>query len=257
MLEIYPLKSAPTSCEPCMFGSSPPGSSHCFHCPINNYAEKGTNNCIPCDTGKMAVPGSDTCTIRPTCSMDYDVIQTYQNCINGQRQMTNIFRNESFCDKSKFSFPTSPITTSCSSCNPGSFIQAGSPTNCGPCAKGEYSNVTNSIQCNVCPAGSYAPFAAIYKNLEEMPNAFESTCEQPIGETTNVCAFLKGWIIAKGTFTVLPNFPGKSKLLLKTRVNITDEIGELDFNYILEERPVQVESLKVRIDGELSGKIKK
>ena len=99
--------------------------------------------------------------------------------------------------------------------------------------------------------------AAIYANLEEMPASFETTCERPSGETLDICALLKGWIIAKGTFTVIPNYPGKSRLIMKTRINITAETGRLDFNYVLEERATQAESLKIRIDGEITSKINK
>jgi len=201
----------------------------------------------------MAIPGSSLCTPRPGCLFDYDVTPYYQHCINGKRLVENRVRAESFCDRTIFVFSKQAEEKPCASCNPGSYVLNESPSNCAKCNDGEYTNTTNAMQCKTCPAGSHSPKAVIYKNLEVMPTEFQTYCERVVGEILDTCSILKGWIVAQGKFTVLPFFPGRVQLILKTSVNITDRQGRIEFNYVVKQATPQVEGLKIRIDGIATG----
>jgi len=254
MLEIFPVYYSSLTCSQCRYGRSSEGSSQCYYCPPNTYPQQGTRDCILCKVNTMGIPGAASCIPRPQCSAEYDIVPIYQNCMSGKKRFRQYnWRDESFCDKSNFTFSKEVTEISCADCGPGTSLLIGSPTNCGICKEGDYSTETNSIWCKTCPAGSYAPKAAIYTKLETMPDKFETSCEKVADDNLDPCAILKGWIVAKGGFTVLPNFPARVRLILKTKVNVTNEKGRLDFNYKLEETSKNIESLSISIDGETTG----
>lgn len=254
MLDISPVYYSSLKCKHCRTGSSSPsGSSRCFRCQANYYEDKNKSTCIKCPDGTMAYPGYPSCVRKPACTQMYDVIPKYQRCINGKRLVKYEIRDNLICDQASITIPPD-AEVQCASCNLGSFfdILAGK---CLPCNNGLYNKNENAAQCQICSSGRYAPLGAYYNNIEEIPDAFETTCEKMNYIYADICSLHKGWIALNNAFTVSPHLPKGIELLLRTKVNITTSKGKLTFTYQMNRRPAPIESLKLSIDGELTSTI--
>ena len=250
MIEISSALPAPSTCTPCRFGGSLPGSAECVHCPLNSYPDPQTHQCVECPIGMMAYPGESSCKPRPECVPEYDLVPAYTDCANGLRTASYTLREDSVCDMRNLVIPAARNDSICEVCNPGSYI-SNNANRCLKCRDGEFSTSTNADKCETCSAGNYAPRTVYYANLEKMPAKFETRCERGIIEPADICALHKGWIVANGSLSVMPHLLVGNKMILKFNMNVTAKRGRLDFLYRVAESAA--ESLKIRVDGAVTG----
>ncbi len=198
----------------------------------------------------MSYPGDSLCSPRPTCIPAYDAEPIFQQCANGKRAVTYRWRNDTVCDTDGAVLPDGQ-TVACASCPAGFFINKANNSACTACPHGYFSSENNKEQCERCSSGKYAPLAQNYEELEAMPAGFDTRCEMVQTEARDLCAFHSGWVVANGSFTCLPSVPKGVRLVLRKKVNVTQEWGYMEFVYkypsLSSSDPSEL--LKLKIDG--------
>lgn len=228
-----------------MEGYSPEGSSSCNRCPTNTI--QSSDGCLTCQDNEIGYPGDKQCRKKPDCIAEYDAEPMYGECIQNKRSVTYKWRSDSICNKRIAKLPA-PEQVECHICHPGYFSKGELNPQCEACPNGFYTNDVNMKDCLDCPAGKYAPRVVRYENLEKMPAQFSTKCESMQNEQVDLCAFSKGWIVAKSAFTSYPNLLPGARIILSITSNITEEYGLLEFTYQVFNGTAN-ETLQIMIDN--------
>ena len=135
------------SCVAGKFGTIIAGDQTCQDCPRNTYApDQNSTLCIPCPGNSLAEPGSTEC-----------------NCVAGYSAQYSAGARVSplcwACAAGKYK--TSPGTSPCSPCAPGTYsaaVAATLPQTCRPCPPNSLSQAVGSVLASncTCVAGHYS-----------------------------------------------------------------------------------------------------
>lgn len=173
---------ARTSCTPCDTGKAPDGQQvSCISCPPGKYAPApGTPQCLDCPTGQVAAStGQSTCTVCGEGRFAVAGASVCRNCADGNYwpsatqgttaclrcaagkyvlpALPPLYKPPTGCTDCKYNEVSMAGSSSCSTCEPGQFIDKTKTDEwkCASCLPGTYA-LNGSVTCSSCPAGSYA-----------------------------------------------------------------------------------------------------
>lgn len=212
-------------CKVCSQGSSHKGSDKCMVCEANTYLSQGS--CIRCPYGTVSQPGSTSerdCYDANLCSLN-DYHFYYSDCEGGKMKKVYEWNTPLMCDNSGIDLPLNE-DLDCRPCSKGEYYEG---SKCKSCPTGTYitdGHLGNT--CQECSQGKYAPKVSEYAYWTKIPEVFQSFC---VSTENAVCSY--GWE-ARGTYLITsPVYETGSKIYLQTRVNVTENNAQVDFQFAI------------------------